>query len=174
MSTTTPNMGFILPTSGDRGYGPWIDGDFSQIDISFLGALYTQETEDPSTTLHVAISPGNYQKQDGTIGTYAGTTSVTTTASTTNYLYLDLTASGVLVVNTTGFPTTAHVRIATVNSGSSSINTIADARVAFQVIGSFLGQLTGGAKTADATYTTNVQTMVQLCYNALRALGAIS
>ena len=29
------------------------------------------------------------------------------TASATNYLYLDLTNSGTLVVNTTGFPTTA-------------------------------------------------------------------
>ena len=40
------------------------------------------------------------------------------TASATNYLYLDLTNSGILVVNTSGFPPTAHVRLATVVAGA--------------------------------------------------------
>jgi hypothetical protein len=57
------------------------------------------------------------------------------TASATNYLYLDLTNSGALVVNTSGFPTTAHVRLATVVAGAQTIASIADARVAFNVIG---------------------------------------
>ena len=59
------------------------------------------------------------------------------TASATNYLYLDLTNSGALVVNTSGFPTTAHVRLATVVAGASTITSITDMRVAFRVIGSF-------------------------------------
>jgi hypothetical protein len=57
------------------------------------------------------------------------------TASATNYLYLDLTNSGALVVNTSGFPTTVHVRLATVVAGAQTIASIADARVAFNVIG---------------------------------------
>jgi hypothetical protein len=76
-------------------------------------------------------------KQDGTIGTYPGAVSEPMMPSTTNYLYLDLTNSGVLVINSTGFPSTAHVRLATVVAGSSSITSITDARVAFHVVGSF-------------------------------------
>ena len=59
-------------------------------------------------------------KQDGTVGTYAGISSTAMTASATNYLYLDLTSAGALTVNTTGFPTTAHVRLATVVAGGST------------------------------------------------------
>ena len=62
---------------------------------------------------------------------------------------MDLTAGGALVINTTGFPATAHVRIATVLVGGSTVTTITDARVAFQVIGSFADgvNLTFGAAT---------------------------
>ena len=60
------------------------------------------------------------------------------TASTTNYLYLDLTNSGTLVVNPSGFPPTAHVRLATVVAGTTTITGITDTRVAFDVIGSFV------------------------------------
>lgn len=82
------------------------------------------------------MAAGNYLKQDGTIGNYAGSVSAAMTASSTNYLYLDLTNSGILVVNTSGFPLTAHVRLATVVAGPSTITSIVDARVAFYVAGS--------------------------------------
>ena len=71
-----------------------------------VGALAVVTTEVPSATLNVQVAAGNYLRQDGTIGTYAGSASQAMTASATNYLYLDLTNSGALVVNTTGFPTT--------------------------------------------------------------------
>ena len=119
------------------------------------------------------------------------------TASTTKYLYLDLTNSGVLVVNTSGFPATAHVRLATVVAGTSSITSIADARIAFCVVGSVddgvnltFGTVTGTAAnqklgffgktpivqptlraaTAGASYSTNEQTMLNAVYTAIRAL----
>jgi hypothetical protein len=102
-----------------------------------VGALAFVTTEVPLATLNVRVATGNYQKQDGTIGQYAGSSSQTMTASATNYLYLDLTNSGNLVVNTTGFPATAHVRLATVVAAVSTITSITDARVAFKVIGAF-------------------------------------
>jgi hypothetical protein len=37
-----------------------------------------------------------------------------------------------------------------------------------------VGQQTGGAKTAGATYGTNEQNMLQIAYNALRAFGLLS
>jgi hypothetical protein len=149
MPTFTPNMGFGIPTTGQRPYGTTIGGDLGLIDGSVLGSLFVQTTEVPSATLNVEISAGNYQKQNGVVGTYAGIASVAMTASTTNYLYIDLTAGSTLVINTTGFPTTAHVRIATVVTGASTITSITDARVAFTVAGSFVdgANLTFGTVT---------------------------
>ena len=82
-------------------------------------ALAVVTTEVPSATLNVHVAAGSYLKQDGTIGVYAGSASQAMTASMTNYLYLDLTNSGVITVNTSGFPATAHVRLATVVAGAN-------------------------------------------------------
>ena len=81
------------------------------------------------------------------------------TASATNYLYLDLTNSGALVVNTSGFPATAHVRLATVVAGTTTITSITDARVAFRVVGSFVDgvNLTFGTATGTQIGTATNQ-----------------
>ena len=122
-------------------------------------ALAVVTTEVPSATLNVHVAAGSYLRQDGTIGTYAGSVSQAMTASATNYLYLDLTNSGSLVVNTSGFPTTAHVRLATVVAGVTTITTITDARVAFNVIGSFVDgvNLTFGTSTGTQIGTAASQ-----------------
>ena len=124
-----------------------------------VGALAVTTTEVPSATLRVAVAGGNYVQQDGTVATYAGVSSTTLTSSSTSYLYLDLTASGALVVSTVGWPTTAHVRLATVATTSSTISTIIDARVAFNVIGSFLDgvNLTFGLTTGTQIGTATTQ-----------------
>ena len=101
------------------------------------GGFAVVTTEVPSATLNVNVAAGSYLRQDGTIGLNTGATSQPMTASASNYLYLDLTNSGALTVNTSGFPATAHVRLAVVVAGSSTITSITDARVAFSVIGSF-------------------------------------
>jgi hypothetical protein len=114
-----------------------VNGNAQVLDaLALVCALVVVTTEVPSATTKVHVAAGSYLKQDGTIGTYPGSVSQAMTASTTNYLHLDLTNSGVLVVNTSGFPATAHVRLATVVAGPSSITSIADARIAFCVVGS--------------------------------------
>jgi hypothetical protein len=134
----TPNVQLAMPAPGDRTWNVPVNGNAQVLDaLAPVGALVVVTTEVPSTTINVHVAAGSYLKQDGTIGMYAGSVSQAMTASTTNYLYLDLTNSGVLVVNTSGFPTTAHVRLATVVAGPSSITSIGDARVAFYVVGSF-------------------------------------
>ena len=45
-------------------------------------------------------------------------------------------SAGDLTVNTTGFPSTAHVRLAVVVAGAATITSITDVRVAFPVLGS--------------------------------------
>ena len=137
-NTYTPNVQLAMPAPGDRTWNMPVNGNALILDaLAPVGALAVVTTEVPSATLNVHVASGSYLKQDGTIGTYPGAVSQPMTPSTTNYLYLDLTNSGVLVINSTGFPSTAHVRLATVVAGSSSITSITDARVAFHVVGSF-------------------------------------
>jgi hypothetical protein len=137
-NTYTPNVQLAMPAAGDRTWNVPVNANAQALDaLAPVGALAVITTEVPSATLKVRVAAGNYQKQDGTIGQYAGSSSQTMTASATNYLYLDLTNSGNLVVNTTGFPATAHVRLATVVAAVSTITSITDARVAFNVIGAF-------------------------------------
>ena len=68
------------------------------------GAFAVVTTEVPSATLNVHMAAGNYLRQDGTIGTYAGSPSQAMTASATNYLYLDLTNSGAWSSTRPAFP----------------------------------------------------------------------
>lgn len=140
MSTTyTPNVKLGQPAIGDIGWSTPVNANCTTLDdLAPIGGLAVTLHELPSTSLAVTIAAGNYVQQDGTIATYAGTSSQTVTASTTNYLYLDLTAGGVLTSNTTSFPTTAHVRLAKVIAGASTITSISDQRVAYSVLGSFL------------------------------------
>ena len=139
-----------MPATGDRTWNVPVNGNAQVLDaLAPVGALAVVTTEVPSATLNVQVAAGHYMRQDGTIGTYAGLASQAMTASATNYLYLDLTNSGGLVVNTSGFPTTAHVRLATVVAAATTITGITDARVAFHVAGSFVDgvNLTFGTAT---------------------------
>jgi hypothetical protein len=155
----TTNVQLAMPAPGDRTWNAPVNGNAQVLDsLAPVGALAVVTTEVPSATLNVHVAMGNYVKQDGTIATYAGSVSQALNASATNYLYLDLTNAGALVVNTTGFPTTAHVRLATVVAGASTITTITDLRVAFKVIGSF-------ADSVNLTFGTSVGTQIGTAAN---------
>lgn len=155
----TPNTGMGIPAAGDRTWNVPLSYDLALLDaMNAIGSGGVQTTEVPSTTLNVKIAAATYKRQDGSISTYAGIASKAMTASSTNYLYLDLTNSGALVVNTTGFPATAHVRLAVVVAGSSSITSIADARVAYTVLGSF-------ADGVDLTFGTVTGTQIGTAAN---------
>jgi hypothetical protein len=80
----------------------------------------------------------------GAIQTYAGGT-LTMSASTTNYVYLDPASSCAPATNTTGF-TSSLIPIATVATGGSSITTITDDRTFFQQ-----GSTVGGGMTNPMT-----------------------
>ena len=161
MSTTyTPNIQLGMSASGDRTWNVPIVDNWETLDgLAPVGVLAVTTTEVPSSTLRVAVAAGNYLQQDGTIATYAGVSATTLTSSSTSYLYLDLTASGALVVSTVGWPTTAHVRLATVATTSSTVSTIIDGRVAFNVIGSFVDgvNLTFGSTTGTQIGTATTQ-----------------
>lgn len=80
----------------------------------------------------------------GAVQTYAGG-SLTMTASATNYVYLNTTASCAPAVKTTAF-TSSDIPVATVVAGASTITTITDDRTFFQQGGSGgSGAFAGGA-----------------------------
>lgn len=155
-NTYTNNIQLAQPASGDRTWNVAVNANAAAIDaLSPVGALAVTTTEAPSATLNVKVAAGNYVRQDGSVGVYAGVSSQAVTATATNYLFVDLTAAGAVVVNTTGFPTTAHVRLAVVAAGSAAIASIADQRIGLTVIGSTLDgvNLTFGTVTGTKVGT---------------------
>jgi hypothetical protein len=149
-NTYTPNAKLAMPAIGDTGWAVPVNGNCALLDaLSPVGGLAVTMEEVPSASLNVAVAAGTYIKQDGTIGTFTGTASQPIGASSTQVLYLDLTNSGALSV-AAAYPTTAHVRLATVVAGATSISSIADNRQCFDVVDSWadgvnitLGSATG-------------------------------
>jgi hypothetical protein len=103
-----------------------------------IGALAVTPNEVPSLSLSVKIAPGAYNKQDGSVVIYQGASLQTIQASSTSYVYLDLTLAGNLVINTTGWPASTHVRLATVLAGPSTILEVTDQRIVLSATGSIL------------------------------------
>jgi hypothetical protein len=139
MSTTyTSNTKLGKPALGDTGWSTPLNANCDTLDaLAPVGGLAVTLTETPSASLNVAVAAGNYVKQDGTVATYAGTASQAITLSTTKVLYLDLTSSGALTVGSS-YPATAHVRLATVVAGASTITSVTDNRQCFDVCGSIV------------------------------------
>ena len=82
----------------------------------------------PGTGLHISVGQGSVNCL-GTVTNYAGGT-LTLTASTTNYVYLDAGASCAPTVKTTAF-VNGDIPVATVVTGISGITSISDARTFF-------------------------------------------
>lgn len=136
MTTTyTPNAKLQMPGLGDTGWSTPINANAAALDaITAIGALAVTPTEIPSATLNVAIAAGNYIAEGGTVDTYAGTTSYALAASSTLNLYLDLDNAGALTA-ATSWPSTPHIRLATVATGPTTITSITDARIPFAAAG---------------------------------------
>src|SRR5262249_46344211 len=116
-NTYTPNAKLAMPAIGDTGWAVPINANCALIDsLSPVGGLVVTTAEVPSSSLNVAIAAGTYIKQDGTIGTFSGTTSQAVGASSTQVLYLDLKNGGTPTV-AAAYPTSPHVRLATVVAG---------------------------------------------------------
>jgi len=76
--------------------------------------------------LSIAVLRFNYEL-DGVRQTYNGAVGQGITNNSWNYIYLDY--DGSLNINTTGFPTTTHIRLAKVRADSGAITNITDERV---------------------------------------------
>jgi hypothetical protein len=136
MSTTyTPSIQLGQPAANDRTWNVPLNANCTTLDVlAPVGDLNVTTTEVPSATLNVAVAAGAFVKQDGTIASYGGATQAIS-GSSTKVLYLDGTSSWALTV-AASYPSSAHVRLATVVTGLANIMTITDNRQAFSVCGS--------------------------------------
>jgi hypothetical protein len=135
MATYTTNLKLAKPATAERDWGTMCNSNADGLDRNNgLADLFVSLAEVPSASLHVRVAPGVYVRQDGTVGSYAGSASQAIPASTTRVLYLD--ASGTLTV-AASYPSTAHTRLATVVAGASTITSITDDRVLATTCGSF-------------------------------------
>lgn len=148
----TSNTKLGKPASGDLLWGTTVyNPNFDAIDaVAAVGGLAVSLFEIPSASLNVKVAAGKYRQQDGTVGTYAGAASQAITTATTKVLYLDLAASGVLTV-AAAYPTTAHIRLATVVAGATTITSITDDRVTSAAIGTFADAINLSFGTSTGT-----------------------
>ncbi|NLF33263.1 MAG: hypothetical protein GX591_20550 [Planctomycetes bacterium] len=116
--TTDAATNYVYPTIGEE---PWYTAELRRIAhlleiLGRAGDLRVYRDGD----LTFGVSPGEFMNGDTAVA-YAGTTEEDLTDDDVNYIYL--TDAGVLVVNTTGFPTpsvTAHVPLAEIAVGTAS------------------------------------------------------
>lgn len=129
-NTYTSKNNFAKPALNDTGWNTTLNANLDQVDtVAAVGGLAVALTEVPSASLNVKVAAGTFRASTGTIVSYAGTSSQALTASNTNYVYL--TDAGTLTVSTSAFPGTAHVRLATVVVGGSTVTSITDSRLPF-------------------------------------------
>jgi hypothetical protein len=174
MSTSyTANTKLGKPAVADRNWNVQLNANAVLLDsLAPLGGLCVSPTEVPSASLNVQAAAGNYQKRDGTVGTFAGAASVTLGPNQTSAL--SLTDAGTLSVSTSGYPATSHVRLATVVTGASTITSVTDNRVVCSVIGTdalpFL-PLAGGTLSDGANLSLGTTTGTKIGTSTTQKLG---
>lgn len=174
MSTTyTTNLGLTKAALNTGGWDAILNAILDQLDaLTPVGALACRPNETPtSTSLVVRVGGGTYRKPDGTLGTFS-TSTITATASSTNYIYLDSSYS--LNKSTTSFPASgAYVPIAVVVAGSSTITSVADSRLGYLAVGAGTGYLpsAGGTLSDGANVQVGTTTGTQLATATSQKLG---
>jgi hypothetical protein len=125
------------PALGDTNWDQPLTSNIDSLDaIAPLSGLLVTPTEIPSASLNVAVAPGKFRRSTGQIVSFAGSTSQTIPASTTKVLYLDSTGT---VQVAASYPSSAHVRLATVVAGTATITSITDDRIsAVELLGSYV------------------------------------
>jgi hypothetical protein len=162
MATTyTTNAALAKPAQNDRAWHVQLRDDLDQLDgLGAVGPLAVRPTNPgattrfPSTTRNVNVAAGGYAKADGTRADYAGASAQAMPATATTRVWL--TDAGVLTTGS-GWPTTNHVRLASVTCDGTTITAIVDERTPWASFGATAGgaatylPLAGGTLTGALT-----------------------
>lgn len=164
--TYTANTKLGKPGLGDTGWATPLNANCDAIDaLAPVGGLAVTLTELPSASLNVAVAAGTIIAQDGTTISYAGTASQAITLSSTKVLYLDGTASWALTV-AASYPTTPHVKLATVVAGATTITSVTDNRQSFNVAGTIADGVNLAVGTSTGTKIGTATTQKLGFFNA--------
>jgi hypothetical protein len=126
-TTRTPNALMCKPGTSDRNWDLPLNANTDFLDgMSSIGRLLVTPSELPSESFSVRVTPGPYVKADGSVNTFAGIDGYGLLASSTTTLWL--TDAGILSASD-AFPTTPHVRLATVVTGPTCVQSVIDERV---------------------------------------------
>ncbi len=154
----TSNLKIRKPAVNDRTWNVPLNENADLLDaVAPIGALAVSLKEVPSASRDVRVAAGTFVKDDGTLVTYAGTSSFTCSASSTCKLYL--TNAGTLTESTSSWPGSNHVRLATVVTGTTTITSVMDERItiASTSVATYLalagGTLADGANVAVGSTT---------------------
>lgn len=117
----------------------------------------------PTEGLYISILPFNYE-EDGVRQQFNGVLNQLMTDNATNYLFLDY--DGSFNVNTTGYPTTTHIRLGRVVTDSGLVISLYDDRIVLSAaIDKDIHQDT--AEGQDSTTLTTWQQKLRLTANGL-------
>lgn len=152
--TRTPKAGLTYPGSvADQNWNQPLTTTFGILD-GMIGGLAVSAASiggapdyGPSG-LNVSVASGTFVDADGLAVSYAGTASYGMTPSTTNRIWL--TPTGTLGSGA-GWPTTPHVKLATVVAGATDITSITDERLAYTIEGPGVLALSGAATLGAGT-----------------------
>jgi hypothetical protein len=159
-NTYTGQIKLAKPGSGDRTWNVPLNANCDTLDaVNAVAGLAVTTHEQPSSSLLVDVAAGSFVDHAGGVPTYAGVSGQAIATGTTKTLYLDGAASWALVVTATSYPTTPHVRLATVVAGASTITSITDNRMSAKVAGSMAegANLTLGTSTGTKIGTATSQ-----------------
>jgi len=122
-ASTDTNTGIIAPTIGQTGYQTTTFDDLAKTERMLAGVNGLRVVK-VGTGTNCGVWSGSFM-HDGAAVAYAGAATQALTNNDTNYVYL--TAAGTLTVNITGFPSAAHVPLATVAVGTESAAAVSGA-----------------------------------------------
>lgn len=174
MSTTyTQNAKLAKPAVADRNWNLPLNANADALDaLAPIGGLCVTTAESPSASLTVQAAAGRFQRTDGSVVAFAGSAATTLPPSKTSALYL--TDAGALVISATGYPTTAHVPLATVVTSPTTVVSLTDDRVVCGVAGTdahpFL-PLAGGAMADGADVALGASTGTRIGTAPTQKLG---
>lgn len=129
-TTRTPNASLQKPGTTDRNWDVGLNANTDVLDaMATLVALLVTPKEFPSSSLTVKVAAGSFINQAGVYQTFAGSASFALPASATTLLWLSDTGT---LTSGAAWPAPAHVRLAAVVTGPSSIVSITDQRAALR------------------------------------------
>jgi hypothetical protein len=171
---------YAIPQFAPEGWHNYMNANWDTLaGIAGIGDLAVQprdyDAAIQSNSLYVKVYAGNYAKADGTIGAYPGVAGFLLAANATSCLWL--TDAGVLTAGA-AFPTTAHVRLASVSTDATKVTGITDERIYASVQGTGLGSPTFRVDPAAGTVAffaaagaTQAAAVVALADNSTGAAG---